>query len=69
MILSTEELTSLLHFPNVPHGTPNVVFLRAKPAEPPPNLPQDGILLGINDYRGVMTPIRLGKNCSASSTT
>ena len=60
MVLSTEELTSLLHFPNVPHGTPNVVFLRAKPAEPPPNLPQEGILIGINDYRGVMTPIRLG---------
>jgi hypothetical protein len=60
MLLGTSELTSLFHFPNVVHGTPNVVFLKAKPAEPPANLPQDGVLLGTNNFRGLNTPIRLG---------
>ena len=62
MLLGTAELTSLFHFPNVVHGTPNVVFLKAKPAEPPANLPKDGVLLGTNNFRGLKTPIRLGTN-------
>ncbi len=61
MILGTEELTSLFHFPNTAHGTPNVVYLKAKPSEPPPNLPQSGIVLGRNVYRGVETLVRLGE--------
>lgn len=61
MVLGTEELTSLFHFPNVEHGTPNVAYLKAKPSEPPANLPQEGIVLGKNLYRGQETIIRLGK--------
>lgn len=60
IVLSSEELTSLFHFPNVAHGAPNVAYLKAKPHEPPPNLPTDGIILGINNFRGQETMIRLG---------
>ena len=61
MVLGTEELTSLFHFPNVPHGTPNVAYLKAKPSEPPANMPHEGIVLGKNLYRGQETTVRLGQ--------
>jgi hypothetical protein len=58
IILNTEELTSLYHFPNVVLETPKVKFLKAKPA-PPPLMPEEGIILGTNTYRGVRTIVRL----------
>ena len=59
IILNSEELTSLFHFPNVPLETPKVHFLKAKPAPAPANLPQEGIVLGVNKFRGQDTVVRL----------
>lgn len=59
IMMSTEEITSLYHFPIHSTSAPKVNFLRAKPSEPPANLPQQGIILGKNIYRGQETMIRM----------
>lgn len=50
--LSTEELASIYHFPLPTTAAPRVKLLKAKPAEPPADLPKEGIILGKNIYRG-----------------
>lgn len=57
MILNTEELASLWHPPTRFTETPNIKWLTAKKAAPPPNAPDSGLLLGKNIYRGVQTKI------------
>lgn len=61
-LLSSEELTSLYHFPNVPLEAPKVKFLKAKPSSPPANLPAEGIELGTNVFRGVRSIVRLSRD-------
>jgi hypothetical protein len=61
MILGTEELSSLFHFPNVALDTPKIKFLKAKPSEPPVNLPKTGIILGKNFYRGEEKEVKMLK--------
>ena len=58
-VLSTEELTSLFHFPNVPIDTPHVRILKAREAAPPPDLSAEGLLLGYNLFRGERRDIRM----------
>ncbi len=62
LILSTEELSSIYHFPTTEVETPKVKFIRAKQAAPPPNMSSLGLLLGRNFYRGVETPVRMQKD-------
>jgi len=59
VILNTEELASLFHFPTPFLETPNIHWLLAKKMAPPPNLPQEGLLLGENIYRGEATKVYL----------
>ncbi|MBI2669980.1 MAG: DUF87 domain-containing protein [Candidatus Yanofskybacteria bacterium] len=59
MTMSSEEINSLYHFPIVSTAAPKVKFLKAKPAEPPPNLPQEGITIGRSVFRGQEIPIRM----------
>lgn len=59
MVLGSEELTSLFHFPSVPMATPNVKGVKAREAPPPPTLPSDGILLGYNVFRNETREIRM----------
>ncbi len=60
-ILNTEELASIWHPPTPFLETPNIKWLTAKKAAPPVNLPEEGILLGTNEYRGVKTPIKFAE--------
>lgn len=62
MILSTEEIASIFHFPISTTETPKIKWLKAGAAPPPTNIPKEGILLGFNDYRGLETPIRITDN-------
>lgn len=55
MILNTEELASLWHLPLHTTETPNIKWLLAKVAPPPVNMPQEGLLLGFNLFRGKRT--------------
>ncbi len=62
VLLSSEEITSLFHFPLPTTLAPKIKYLKSKPAEPPVNLPQEGVILGKNIFRGVETPIRMTRN-------
>lgn len=58
--LSIEELASFYHFPASAIGVPKLKTLKYKAAEPPVNLPAEGIVLGESIYRGGKIPIRIG---------
>ena len=62
VILSTEEISSIFHFPISTTETPKIKWLKSGAAPPPMNIPETGILLGYNDYRGAKTEIRLSDN-------
>ena len=62
MVLSSEELTSVFHFPNVPLETPHIRVLKAREAPPPADLPRDGVILGYNSFRGDKADIRMTKD-------
>lgn len=62
MLLGTEELTSVFHFPMATLETPKVRFLKSGQAAPPANLPKEGIILGKNTYRGEEAIVRLQGN-------
>jgi len=61
-LLNTEELTSLFHFPLKNTATPNIVWLTAKNAPAPTDLPQSGIVLGENVFRGERKEIRIKRD-------
>ena len=57
MVLNTEELASIFHFP-LPHNeTPNISWLSAKKSPAPPDTPSEGLFLGENVFRGVAKPV------------
>ena len=58
-LLNTEELASIFHFPLKNTETPNILWLNAKTAPAPAEVPSDGLLLGENVYRGIKKDIRI----------
>ncbi len=58
-VLSTEELTSLFHFPNLPIETPKIGIQKARQAPPPVNLPEEGLVLGYSVFRGEKRDVRI----------
>ena len=62
IILSTEEVASIFHFPTSDIETPKIKWLKAGAAAPPVDIPKEGLLLGYNDYRGAKTDIRITEN-------
>jgi len=58
-LLNTEELASIFHFPLKNTETPNILWLHAKTAPAPADLPNEGLMLGENVYRGVKKDIRI----------
>ncbi len=61
-ILNTEELASLFHFPLPSCPTPNIYWLGARKAPAPVNMPEEGIILGKNIYRGKETIVKLQRD-------
>ncbi|MFA5135199.1 MAG: type IV secretion system DNA-binding domain-containing protein [Patescibacteria group bacterium] len=59
LILNTEELTSIFHFPLPTTETPNIRWLQSRKASPPTNIPAEGLVLGRSIYRGEETVIRI----------
>jgi len=57
--LSSEELTSIWHFPVSSAVLPRVKFANFKTAEPPPGMPATGVAFGVNEYHGQTTLLRL----------
>ncbi|MFA5248657.1 MAG: type IV secretion system DNA-binding domain-containing protein [Patescibacteria group bacterium] len=58
-LLNSEELAGIFHFPLRNAETPNIAWLTARQAAAPSNIPNEGLLLGKNFYRGVETEIRI----------
>ncbi|MFA6305322.1 MAG: type IV secretory system conjugative DNA transfer family protein [Candidatus Gracilibacteria bacterium] len=53
MVLSVDELASVFHIPNIRFNKyPSIAWQNFKIAPLPPNIPQEGLLLGYNLYRG-----------------
>ena len=62
-ILNPEELASLFHFPNSRYNyTPIIKWLSYKVLPAPTDLPEEGILLGYNVYRGAKREVHFKKN-------
>ncbi len=59
MVVNTEEAASLFHLPLPTTETPNIRWLQARKAPAPTNVPQEGLVLGYNEYRGQDTVIRI----------
>lgn len=59
--LSSEEVSSIYHFPVSSAVLPKVKFANFKTAEPPAGIPAVGIAFGENVYQGQRTPLRLSK--------
>lgn len=57
-LLNTEELATIWHLPLRWIETPNILWLTAKSAPAPTNIPEEGISLGYNLFRGVKKEIR-----------
>jgi len=50
--LCSDELAPMFHFPPPILLTPKIKWLKAKQAPAPPNLPEEGLLIGENIFRG-----------------
>ena len=60
--VSTEELTSLYHFPIGALSASKVKYAKAREAPSPANMPQEGILLGENIFRSEQSLIRMQRD-------
>jgi len=57
-LLVEKELAALYHFPDSRYNkVPNIEWITYRVLPPPPNVPNEGVLLGINRYRALETPI------------
>lgn len=57
--LNLAELSSLFHFPAYSVSAPKVKKLALRKAQPPAKLPEEGVILGYNNFRGGDVEIRL----------
>ncbi|MCU0660249.1 MAG: type IV secretion system DNA-binding domain-containing protein [Candidatus Pacebacteria bacterium] len=61
MPLNLKELATLFHFPVAVESSPQLKQAKAGIAPAPLEMGTEGILLGVNDYRGVTTKIHMGR--------
>ncbi len=60
MILNSEELATIFHFPNKMVETHHIRWLNAKHAPAPHNIPSTGLYLGKSKYRGESRDVYIG---------
>lgn len=59
MIMNAEELASIFHIPTASSDVPHIDWMRTKEVQPPANLPNEGVVIGVNDFRGDSKLVRL----------
>lgn len=59
MVLNSEEIASIFHFPTSHTETPKVKWLKSKEAAAPSNLPADGVNIGESSFRGERKKVRV----------
>ncbi|HXF44184.1 MAG TPA: DUF87 domain-containing protein [Candidatus Paceibacterota bacterium] len=57
MLLTSEELASLFHFPTPFTEVPRIKTLKAREAAPPADLPKNGVPIGITSFRNESVPV------------
>ncbi|MEX0869858.1 MAG: DUF87 domain-containing protein [Candidatus Spechtbacterales bacterium] len=62
MLVASDELASLFHFPLHSRSAPQVKSVKHRSAPPPLNLPESGMVLGENRFRGTSSVVKLSKN-------
>lgn len=62
LYLTTEELASIYHFPLPTTVAARLHILKAKSAEPPAELPKEGIVLGKNIFRAQERMVRMARD-------
>jgi len=63
MVLCSEEVASVFHFPNIKYNkAPVIKWQEFKIAQPPNNLPTEGLFLGNSVYRGEKKPIYMKRD-------
>lgn len=62
MILNSEELATIYHFPNKQVTTPHINWLNAKTAPAPAEIPEKGLYLGVSNYRGLTRPVHMSED-------
>lgn len=61
MLVNTEELTSIFHFPTPYLETKKIKSLKSRTAPLPTNMPTEGLIIGLNTYRGEERAARISK--------
>ncbi|MCS7184262.1 MAG: DUF87 domain-containing protein, partial [Patescibacteria group bacterium] len=61
-ILNSEEIASIFHLPTSYTKSPLIHWLLSRTAPPPPNLPDEGVVLGESVYQGSKELVRIKKN-------
>ena len=61
-LLSSEELSTIFHFPREEILAPQIKTAKSKVAPAPVNLPGEGLILGENIYRSVRTLVKIKKD-------
>jgi len=59
IVLSAAELAGIFHFPSPTLLTPHIKWLKAKQAPAPDNLPEQGLIIGENIFRGAKRTVRI----------
>lgn len=59
MVLTSEELASVYHFPTPFTEIPRIKVLKARESPPPVNIPSKGVMIGEAVYRGEIRPVRI----------
>ncbi len=59
MILGVEEISSIFHIPISTTEAPKIKWLKSNASAPPIDIPQEGMILGFNEYRGTKTTVRI----------
>ncbi|MDP3995949.1 MAG: type IV secretion system DNA-binding domain-containing protein [bacterium] len=59
IVLSAAELAGIFHFPSPQLLTPHIKWLKAKQAPSPDNLPDEGLIIGRNIFRGQEREVRI----------
>ncbi len=62
ILLSSEELAGIFHFPLTSLLTPYIKWLKARQAPPPANLPEKGVIIGKNIFRGEERIVPMSKD-------
>ena len=62
LLLGVEEVASIFHFPISTTETPKIKWLKSGSAQPPTDVPKEGIFIGTNNYRGTETKVFLSDN-------